>query len=140
MILLDTNVVSEMMREASAPQVVGWLDAQRGTEVFVPVIAIAEIEYGICRMAEGRRRERLGSALAELLQILRGRIVAFDLAAAHVYGRLVAERMGMGRPIGLLDAQIAATARAHEATLATRNTRDFEGLGISLVNPFEHHP
>lgn len=141
MILLDTNVVSETMRDAPAPAAIAWYNAQDALDLFIPSISIAEIAVGIARLAQGARRDRLDRALAGITEDLYfGRIVAFDLRAAQAYGDIAARRRGAGRPMPVMDCLIAATALSHGATLATRNVRDFEGLDIALVDPFDYRP
>ncbi|MBK5071632.1 type II toxin-antitoxin system VapC family toxin [Budviciaceae bacterium CWB-B4] len=137
MIILDTNIVSEMMRARPDPAVLAWLDAQDTGQLSLTSITVAEILYGIARMPEGRRRDQLFEMAESVFEEdFSGRLLAFDEHAAVYYAELVAQRDAAGRPIGMADAQIAAICRCYDATLATRNIKDFEALGIVLINPF----
>ncbi len=137
MIVLDTNIVSEVMRMRPDPAVLAWLDAQDTDQLFLTSVSVAEILYGIARMPEGRRKHQLFEMAEGMFdEDFSGRLLAFDEHAAVYYAELVAQRDAAGRPIGMADAQIAAICRRCDATLATRNTRDFEALGILLINPF----
>jgi len=135
-ILLDTNVVSEIMRTAPTPAVINWLSGLE-RELYSSTITLAEILYGVELLPVSKRRtELLAGAEKMLTRVLVGRILAFDGAAARSFAHLASERRRLGRPISELDAQIAAIAQVHNATLATRNIADFEGCGIRLVNPW----
>lgn len=137
MIILDTNIVSEVMRARPAPAVLAWLDAQDTGQISLTSITIAEILYGIARIPGGRRKNQLFEMAESMFEEdFSGRLLAFDEHAAVYYAELIAQREAAGRPIGMADAQIAAICRCYDATLATRNTRDFEALGIVLINPF----
>ena len=142
MILLDTNVLSEFMRPAPAPQVVAWLDAQPTDRVWVSAITRAEIELGVALLPEGRRKLGLQQAVSAMfVEDFAGRCLPFDEVAAPLYARIVTQRTRQGRPITVEDAQIAAIALAHGLILATRNTRDFEEIeGLSLLNPWSLSP
>jgi toxin FitB len=137
MILLDTNVVSEMMRPEASPIVLKWFSRQRAQEVYSSSITLAEVYYGI-ELLPGRKRrhELLAGADRMFSKVLAGRVFAFEEEAGHAFARIAAVRRKAGRPIAEMDAQIAAIAHVHGATLATRNTGDFEGCGIRLVNPW----
>ncbi len=137
MIVLDTNVVSELMRPEPHDQVVAWTDRQPVDEVFITAIAVAELLYGIGRLPAGRRRDQLADVLEEIVtEDFERRVLAFDgVAAAHYVG-IVVERDRMGRPISMADAQIAAICRSHGATVATRNVDDFNDVGVDIVNPW----
>ena len=138
MIVLDTNVISEALRGPQESPVKSWLDAQQPAELFLCAPVLAELRYGIERLPASRRRDLLQDALQAYEQnVFGGRILTVDRTCAYAYGRVVAERQRRGRPIDVMDALIAAVALVHEATLATRNLADFDGLGIALVNPFE---
>jgi predicted nucleic acid-binding protein len=137
MIILDTNVISELLRPFPAPQVEAWLSAQHGEAVYVTTIGEAELRHGVAILPAGRRRTALGVAIEGILaQDFRDRILPFDRAAAGAYAAIAAKRRRSGRPIAQFDCQIAAIALAHAAAVATRNTRDFEGCGIEVINPW----
>lgn len=136
MIVLDTNVVSELAKPAPDPAVVAWVDAQTGLAIAAP--ALGELRFGVARLPEGKRRTALGEAIDRFVtDDLDGLVLAFDVAAADAYALIVASRERVGNPIGITDAQIAAICQVHDAVLATRNTRDFLGTGIELVNPWD---
>jgi predicted nucleic acid-binding protein len=137
-IILDTNVLSELMRRGGgSPAVVEWIDAQPAAEFAVTAITVAEVFHGIRRLAEGRRKMALEAAAVRMFEEdLAHRALAFDHAAALAYADIVVCREQAGRPISMADAQIAAIARQHRATLATRNVRDFDGLDLELVDPW----
>lgn len=138
MIVLDTNVVSEMMRPRPSPVVVEWLDTQPADEVAVTAITTAEIFHGIRRLPEGSRKSALeAAAVAMFDEEFAERVLPFDQPAARHYADIVVQRERLGRPISMADAQIAALARHHAAVLATRNVRDFEELGLELIDPWE---
>jgi|ERR1700728_3733873 predicted nucleic acid-binding protein len=138
MIILDTNVVSEGMRPAPSAKVMSWLAAQAVSDLCTTAVTEAEVFSGIARMPEGRRRREFQER-AEVLfgDYFDGGILSFDSQSAPHYAAVIATRFGQGRPIEAFDAQIAAIARLHNATLATRNARDFEDCGIRVVNPWE---
>ncbi|QGU33534.1 type II toxin-antitoxin system VapC family toxin [Thermochromatium tepidum] len=139
MMLLDTNVLSECMRPAPAPQVVVWLDAQTADQLWVSAISRAEIELGIALLPDGQRKDGLREAAAAMFaEDFAGRCLPFDAQAAIRYADIVARRTHAGRPITVEDAQIAAIALTHRLTLVTRNTRDFDGIeGLALVDPWQ---
>jgi hypothetical protein len=139
MTVLDTNVVSELMMPSRSEAVLAWLSTQqRVDELFVTTITVAEVLYGIELLPKGRRRDGLErEAETMFTQDFGGRILPFDEPAARTFALLAATRRKLGRPIEFFDAQIAAISRVHGAALATRNTDDFEGCGIKLVNPWE---
>lgn len=139
MIILDTNVVSELMRPAPDPDVVAWVagpeHAGRGA-LWLTAISEAELRLGVALMPPGARATAVGAAVAAMLaEDFAGRVLPFDGAAARAYAAICAERRAAGRPIAAFDAMIAAIARATGATVATRNQRDFEGCGVDIVNP-----
>lgn len=137
MILLDTNVLSALMRAADEPTVERWLDAQPTDSVWTTTITLFEIRFGLALLAPGRRRDCLEAAFADAIdEILDGRVLTFDRTAAEAAGSVAAERQRLGRPVEIRDVQIAGIALARRATLATRNTRHFEGLGVPLVDPW----
>ena len=138
MIVLDTNVISEAMLPVPDGQVRHWLSAQPSQRLFTTTVSLAEILYGLKILPLGKRRAGL-SAIAETMfaTLFAQRILVFDPLAAREFPAIAAGRRLRGRPISILDAQIAAIAKANSATLATRNTSDFEGCGVRLVNPWE---
>ncbi len=135
MIVIDTNVVSEMMRDEPDQKVLTW--SETVGRLHTTAVTLAEVDYGIARLPEGHRKDRLAATAASVFADYDELIVAFDARAARRYGSIVADREKGGRPITTADAQIAAICAAREATLATRNTGDFEGTGIDLVNPWD---
>jgi predicted nucleic acid-binding protein len=135
--LLDTNVVSEWVRARPDEGVVAWLANVDEDRLFVSAVTLAELRYGIERMPAGRRRVRLEQWLREELPLRFGaRVLPVDAAVADRWGRLVAAREALGRPIGSIDAFIAATAQAHQLALVTRNTADFDGSVQAVVDPW----
>ena len=137
MIILDTNVVSELMRPAYALAISRSLSKYSAEELHSTSITLAEILYGIELLPGGKRKTELLTGSERLFRVvLGGRILPFDESAAQAFSRVAAGRRAAGRPISEFDAQIAAIASVHDATLATRNTADFEGCGIRLLNPW----
>jgi predicted nucleic acid-binding protein len=136
-IVLDTNIASELMRAQPEPRVCAWLDAQVAGDLFLTVISVAEILWGIERLPNGKRKEQmLVAAEAMFREDFQERLLVFDEHAAACYAKVIAHRQSIGRPISMADAQIAAICLQHQAVLATRNLRDFEALGLDLVNPW----
>ncbi len=137
MIVLDTNVLSELLRPSPTRQVEAWLSAQDGTQVYFTTIGEAELRHGVAIMPAGKRRAELSKAIEGMLnEDFRDRVLPFDRAAARAYAAIAAERRAAGRPISQFDCQICAIARARDAVIATRNTADFEGCGVVLVDPW----
>jgi len=137
-ILLDTNIVSELMRATPDPFVLGWIDRQRAEELWTTSISIYELQFGIEILPEGRRRQKLHDELIGMVRDdLQGRIAPFDRAAAAESARLAAWRRKTGRSIDLHDGHIAGIALACRATIATRNIRDFQDLAIPVIDPFQ---
>lgn len=138
MILLDTNVLSEIMRPEPAPLVLSWLDTQDGESLWVSAVTQAEIGLGIALLPEGRRRQALAQAAAQMFEEdFAGRCLAFDQEAARRYSPLVLERRLAGRPISSQDAMIAAIALAKGMVLATRNVKDFAGISeLEILDPW----
>ncbi len=135
--LLDTNVVSEWVRPQPNSGVVSWLASVDEDRVFISVVTLTELRYGIERMIAGRRRKRLEDWLAgELLARFDGRILAVDQTVADISGRFVARSEAAGRPMEAIDAFLAATAEVHRLTLVTRNQSDFKAVLKSTVNPW----
>ena len=138
MILLDTNIVSEPIKPRPNIAVRDWVDEQPASTLYICAPALAELHFGLNRLAAGARRDRLRDYLEYLENDLyRGRVLVFDANAAAAFGRIVAHRMRVGRPIQPMDALIAAIAHIHGATLATRDVNDFVDLDINIVNPFD---
>jgi len=136
-IILDTNVLSELTRKAPDQNVISWLDALDATDVGTTSVTAAELLYGVARLPAGDRKTQLTGAVTDLIEDdFEGRVVPFDVAAASHYAVVVSDREKAGRPIAVADAQIAAICRHLRATLATRNTKDFSGTGIDLLNPW----
>jgi len=135
MILVDTNVLSQPLRPDGERRVIEWLDAN-DADVVIPALSVAELVYGYERLAPGRRRAGLQDAVLALLTRYGDRILPFDRAAAEVHGWLVARMDREGHPLPLADSQIAAIAIARKIPIATRNTRDFDRIGIELRNPW----
>jgi toxin FitB len=137
MILLDTNVLSELMRPAPSHVVENWMGRQPTTALFISTITEAELRYGAALLSAGRRRRQLVEQVeAMLANDFAGRILSFDSPAASAYAHIAAARRQSGRPISQPDAQIAAVAASRGASLATRNIADFVGCGIDLVDPW----
>jgi predicted nucleic acid-binding protein len=135
--LLDTNVVSEWVKPHPNAGVVAWLARADEDRIFLSVITLAELRYGIERMAAGLRQRRLDEWLRnELPPRFEGRILSIDNSIADVWGKVVARREAVGRPISAQDAFIAATAEIHGLTLVTRNAQDFKPTLKALVNPW----
>ncbi|MCE2486975.1 MAG: PIN domain-containing protein [Desulfurellaceae bacterium] len=137
MIVLDTNVVSELMRPSPAPAVEQWVATRPAASLFFSAVGEAELRYGVAILAAGRRRAALASAIEAMLrEDFAGRVLPFDSAAARAYAESAARRCATGRPVAQADAQIAAIARSRGMALATRNVRDFENMGIELLDPW----
>jgi predicted nucleic acid-binding protein len=137
MIILDTNVISEMQGRLHSERILAWLDTYEIEALFLTTISIGEMHYGLHLLEDGHRKIGLASAFARIEADFAGRVLGFSLEAARRYGALAATRRKAGRRMETKDAMIAAICLAHGATLATRNTKDFEGLDLKLVNPFE---
>jgi len=138
MILLDTNVISDVYRERPDPKVHSWLAAQRPADLYICTPVLAELLNGAERLPSGGRRRRLEEWIRKLEgEGFAGRILQFDQNAAHEFARLFQRRKILGRPIGIMDALIAAIARSNDAALATRDVEDFASLDLGVVNPFE---
>lgn len=138
MILVDTNVVSELMRPAPDSRVLEWLDGQAAGEVWISAVTVGEIRLGIELLPDGRRRERLaGLADAMFQEDFAGRCLPYDLPAAVEFAEIVDVRTRHGKPISVEDGQIAGIARSAGLALATRNIKDFSDIErLPLVNPW----
>lgn len=138
MILLDTNVVSEIMKIAPSANVLKWLNDQSSSAVHVSAVTVGEIEYGLRILADGRRRLQLKEKFEQFIALaFAQRVLGYDEAAARLYGEIMGWRKELGRPMSVPDGQIAAIARCHGLSVATRNTGDFQECGVDLVNPFD---
>jgi predicted nucleic acid-binding protein len=138
-IILDTNVVSELMRPSPAPAVLGWLHQQDSAELFTTAVTAAEIRYGIARLPEGRRKNDLARAANEVFAAFPDQVLPFDLKAATTYADLVARCERLGSPIDGFDGQIASICQVHGALLATRNVKDFHSTGIATADPWQQN-
>lgn len=137
MIVLDTNVISELMHPRGEARVVAWADGQHAGEVYLTAVTTAELRYGAARLPTGRRKTDLADRVQRVLdEDFTGRILSFDDNAAFHYADIVMCREGRGLPISMADAQIAAICRYHGAGLATRNTKDFVHTGIDVIDPW----
>lgn len=138
MIVVDTNVISELMKASPSGVVVDWVHAQSEEEFYTTSVTLAEVLYGIARLPEGRRKDLLRITASEVFATFSGRVLPFDVAAAAPYAMIVEKRDGLGRPIDGFDAQIVAICHAHGALLATRNVKDFQHTDITLIDPWQH--
>ncbi|HYN15780.1 MAG TPA: type II toxin-antitoxin system VapC family toxin [Terriglobales bacterium] len=136
MIILDTNVLSALMRQTPEQNVITWLDRQPRTSIWITAITVLEVRFGLQIMPSGRRRSLLMQAFEEVLERIGGRVVPFDVAAAQQAGDLMALRHKKGRPGDLRDTLIAGIVIARHAALATRNTAHFEDIPVPLINPW----
>jgi predicted nucleic acid-binding protein len=136
--VLDTNVISELMREAPHPSVFAWIAAQPRASLYTTSLSRGEVLAGIAILPEGRRRAALNET-AELMfgEEFRGRVLPFHAQAASAYAEIFALRRQTGRPIDTADLIVAATARAHDAVMVTRDRGGFEGCGLMLIDPWE---
>ena len=135
--LLDTNVVSELMRKSPEPAVARWVSDRPLEDLFFSAVGEAELRYGAAILPAGRRRETLFLKIEAMLSdAFEGRILPFDTEAARAYGHIAAGRRSAGRPVASADCQIAAIAAARRMSVATRNARDFVDMGIEIVNPW----
>lgn len=138
MTILDTNVVSELMKPNPSPSVTAWMSGQKRKDIFTTAITISETLYGIEILPKGKRRDLLLRMAEELFaEDFAERILSFDESAARAFALISSARRSQGRPIGIHDAQIAAIARANGAAVATRDIQDFEHSGVRLVNPWQ---
>jgi hypothetical protein len=138
MIVLDTNVISELMKATPAERVMNWVGAQALSILYTTSITQAEILHGIMLLASGKRRVAIAAAADAMFTVdFGGRILAFGSDATHPYARIATARRRAGHPISHFDAQIAAIAHSAGATVATRNVADFEGCGVKVVNPWD---
>jgi hypothetical protein len=137
MIVLDTTVVSELMRPAPNAAVIRWLQARPARQLVTTTVTVAEVRSGIARLPAGRRRSALEASADEAFDTFAEQILPFDLDAANRFDGVVIRRERAGRPISALDAQIAAICLSTSAQLATRNITDFEGTGLTVLDPWD---
>src|SRR3990167_1210359 len=137
MIILDTNIISELMKQAPSHAVIQWIDKENTTQLFITTMTIAEMTYGIEALPSGKRKHSLETSFDNVInEAFKHRVLFFDQLAANYYGKIMGASKISGKPLGILDGQIAAIARANDATVATRNIADFAHCGLSLINPF----
>lgn len=137
MIILDTNVISEIIKKQPDEHVANWLRNQDTSNLATTAITVAELLAGICRMPEGKRRKYTDTTVKLALMTLEDRTFAFDTQAAADYAHILVEREHRGTPTSIQDAMIAAIACSWDAAIATRNIKDFEGTDVELINPWE---
>lgn len=138
MIVVDTNVISEVMRPQPSPAVLDWLNTQESNLLFITTVTLAEIGYGLRVLPDGLRRRQLQTRFEQFIaQAFEERVLDFTAPAAHAYAEIMGHRKEIGRAMSLPDGQIASIALAHGFAVATRNIKDFEDCGIELINPFE---
>ena len=138
MILLDTNVISECLRERPDAVAAAWLDSHPEEDLWTSSVVLAQLLSGVEMMPSGRKQKALREAIEDMIvEDFRGQVLTFNLPAARQYAHILAARRKIGRPIREMDAQIAAIARVHGATLATRDVDDFAGCDLTVVNPWE---
>jgi len=137
-IVIDTNVLSALMRQTPDPPVVEWLDHQAAESVWITSITLFEARFGLALLPKGRRRQTLEASFDKLIvEDLEGRILDFDGAAAEAAAILAAERQRDGHPIDMRDTQIAGIVLTRRAKFATRNVRHFSDLNVEVINPWE---
>ena len=136
MIILDTNVLSALMRQSPDPKVVAWLDRQPRSSIWTTAISVLEVRFGLEITSNGKRRSSLVRAFDALLEAIGGRVAPFDAGAAEAASDLMASRRRKGRPGDLRDTMIAGIAVARHAALATRNVAHFEDISVPLINPW----
>lgn len=137
MIVLDTNVLSELFRPEPDKAVMAWVAGQPATTLFTTAITRGEMMYGVKQLPNGKRREALLRGLSHLFDVhLAGRVLVYDSDAADAYADIVVARRGIGKPISQSDAMICGITRSRGANLATRNVRDFESCGVTIIDPW----
>ncbi len=137
MIIIDTNVVSELVSPRPDPRFVRWFDRHVGRDLFLTATIVGELVRGVAILPDGRRKRELTASIMDVILLDFGQfVVPFDRLAAYEWGELVAQQQHRGRSLSYADSQIAAVCLAHDAALATRNTSDFEGLGVNLIDPW----
>lgn len=139
MILLDTNVVSEPLRQTPAPQVIEWINAQTLETLFLSAITVAELRSGLALLPQGKRRKGLQDSLErQVLPLFADRTLPFDLSCTPLYAEVIAKAASTGQAISTADAFIAATALTHGLAVATRDTSPFEAAGVTVIDPWRH--
>ncbi len=138
MIILDTNVISEPLRQSPKSRVIEWIDAQALETLYLSTITVAELRFGMAMLPAGKRRERLQQDLEkQILPIFAGRVLPFDMPASQAYSELMAKARAVGLAISAADGYIAAIAATNGMMVATRDIRPFEAAGIDVINPWE---
>lgn len=138
MIILDTNVISELMRAEPNSHVLEWVDARKANNLAITSIAIAEIKRGILRLPEGKRQNTLNKNFLEFVKnAFVGRVLSFDEQSAYLYGEIASEREKAGFNTDAVDLMIAAIAKKNKASIATRNVKDFKDCGVKIINPWD---
>ncbi|WP_456714924.1 PIN domain-containing protein [Bradyrhizobium sp. USDA 4353] len=138
MIIIDTNVISELMRPVPASAVLDWFAAEHASDLYLTAVSEAELRVGVAIMPSGKRREALMATIDAMVdEDFAGRILPFDSSAAKAYAAIAASRRVVGRPIMEADCQIAAIAQVAGAALATRNVADFDGCRIRIIDPWQ---
>lgn len=138
MIILDTNVISEPLRQQPSIRVVEWLDQQNAETLFLTTITIGELRYGLAILPDGKRKAVLQERLeTEVLSLFKGRILSYDLTASEAYGVMMARAKANGVSIGTADGNIAAIARSNAMKVATRDIRPFVAGGVEVINPWQ---
>jgi predicted nucleic acid-binding protein len=141
MIVLDTNIISELWKIVPDPQVLAWMDEQAVETLYLPAIVVAELRYGLAAMPKGKRRATYQDRLErEVLPVFSDRVLPFDLAASRAYADLMARARAQGQAIGQSNGYIAAIAAAHGLMVATRDTSPFEAAGLNTINPWQALP
>lgn len=136
MIILDTNVVSEMMKPEPHPTVWAWLNGQTAETLYLSSVTLAEILFGIAALPAGKRKDRLAQVLDGLMALFRDRVLPFDAEAARRYAELALKARNNGKGLPLADGYIAAIASSREFVVASRDTRPYEAAGILFIDPW----
>ena len=141
MILVDTNVISEPLRQSPEPRVIEWIDAQAIETLYLAAITVAELRFGVASLPAGKRRDTLHQSVErQVLPLFAGRVLPFDMATSQCYAESMAKARSAGLAIGTADGYIAATAIANGMMIATRDTSPFEAAGVPIINPWVESP